>query len=714
MISYWVITPEGSPESTSAAIRGSWLKGAEAQSHFCVAGESVMSTSSGITWLHGLNRSSYIPSNRSALNADLRGISGTAGGTLASRENALPRGGPEPSRIKRLYNNFLRFKVFEMFRRICADRENFDYAFLMDADTAVNRTNLQAFVDLIGTEREIFTGLCKRKWSWSAQGQRPRSVGGGPGMLFSRPLLNKVCPSLDKCAPLRTLMDRLEMAGGDLMLSKCMEFLGQSCSISEEISPKLTHRLDDLFRRGPPWVYPPMPLGTILVAAKDSGIKAIEQHHRLRSSEGAALNHQVISFHRVQPSSRSEGFLKDPRCRVFGQYTKLESGPFTWFSRCLPAFVIIGTPKSGTTSLFNWLLQHPDVRAPLRKELHMWVPLLQPSRACLDRVDCLYVSPPKNQKDSRVEVKPTWPLHKETIVRVLWPYLQLYPRIDPRDFAITGEGSPAYLYSASAMLFLQSQLMGHTKLVVLLRDPADRTYSEFKNKRDLMRLHPAGKAGNWIGFQDSFDNFSAGVAAVAKSCSTAELYESCVVCERFRAAPGPQPRPRAALRSRRRREECAVQPVIWQSWYHLFLPTWLNGGSDILLEYSDDMFSDSAAVMRRVGEFVGLPDFNFSTDTAYNTEHNRGAYIAKSPEQAHFSGKGRGKSNTIDASSTLTRRVRAKFQSMAIIESIVAHSVRELERELRHGTWKTPPMQLRTSLPQAWLHKYQQYESYTA
>jgi hypothetical protein len=38
-------------------------------------------------------------------------------------------------------------------------------------------------------------------------------------------------------------------------------------------------------------------------------------------------------------------------------------------SRSLPDFIIIGTAKGGTTSLFNYLAQHPGVAQPLKKEI---------------------------------------------------------------------------------------------------------------------------------------------------------------------------------------------------------------------------------------------------------------------------------------------------------------------------------------------------------
>ena len=49
----------------------------------------------------------------------------------------------------------------------------------------------------------------------------------------------------------------------------------------------------------------------------------------------------------------------------------------------------------------------------------------------------------------------------------------------------------------------------------------------------------------------------------------------------------------------------------------------------LLLEYSDDAFSDADALMARVAAFLSLPAHNFSTRIAYNTESKRGAFISK-------------------------------------------------------------------------------------
>ena len=38
----------------------------------------------------------------------------------------------------------------------------------------------------------------------------------------------------------------------------------------------------------------------------------------------------------------------------------------------MPEFIIIGVQKSGTTSLFNYLIQHPQILPPERKEIHFF------------------------------------------------------------------------------------------------------------------------------------------------------------------------------------------------------------------------------------------------------------------------------------------------------------------------------------------------------
>jgi Sulfotransferase domain len=57
--------------------------------------------------------------------------------------------------------------------------------------------------------------------------------------------------------------------------------------------------------------------------------------------------------------------LKAPLIRLRADYREL-----TGSLRGLPSFLIIGAQRSGTTSLFNYLVQHPQVLPPLGKEVH--------------------------------------------------------------------------------------------------------------------------------------------------------------------------------------------------------------------------------------------------------------------------------------------------------------------------------------------------------
>src|SRR5262245_19881829 len=57
-------------------------------------------------------------------------------------------------------------------------------------------------------------------------------------------------------------------------------------------------------------------------------------------------------------------------CRQFGSTLLLQTRLISGASRMLPELVILGAQKAGTTSLFNYLSQHPRVRPPIKKEVH--------------------------------------------------------------------------------------------------------------------------------------------------------------------------------------------------------------------------------------------------------------------------------------------------------------------------------------------------------
>ena len=124
--------------------------------------------------------------------------------------------------------------------------------------------------------------------------------------------------------------------------------------------------------------------------------------------------------------------------------------------RALPHVVIIGAQKAGTTSLFHYLGQHPQVVRPFRKEVHFF--------------------------DHNFEQGPRW-------YRAHFPF-----RRRLRNGRITFEASPLYLFHplVAERLALTAP---KAKLIAILRDPVERAISHYfmerRKGRDPLPLREA-------------------------------------------------------------------------------------------------------------------------------------------------------------------------------------------------------------------------------
>ena len=123
--------------------------------------------------------------------------------------------------------------------------------------------------------------------------------------------------------------------------------------------------------------------------------------------------------------------------------------------RARPSFVILGTQRGGTTSLFRWLATHPDIDPPTKKEVHYF--------------DALY------------DQGPRW-------------YRSHFPIT--RHGHITGEGSPYMLFHPLAPARAARDLPESTKFVILLREPVQRTISHywFSRRRRRFETEPIERA----------------------------------------------------------------------------------------------------------------------------------------------------------------------------------------------------------------------------
>jgi len=116
-----------------------------------------------------------------------------------------------------------------------------------------------------------------------------------------------------------------------------------------------------------------------------------------------------------------------------------------------PNFFIVGAPKCGTTSLYQWLRQHPDVFMPEKKE---------PKWFCHDLREA-------SKENGSEHLFPVW---NEDEYRDLFA--------DTQDEKAVGEASTYYLYSQTAPEAIKA-FNPKAKIIIMLRDPVEQIISSY-------------------------------------------------------------------------------------------------------------------------------------------------------------------------------------------------------------------------------------------
>jgi hypothetical protein len=123
-------------------------------------------------------------------------------------------------------------------------------------------------------------------------------------------------------------------------------------------------------------------------------------------------------------------------------------------SPSIPHFVIVGAPKCGTTSLYRYLQQHPRVFMPENKEPRFF-----------------WDYPVASFEFGTKQFHPS-------VVTAPDEYLGLFR--DAPAGAILGEASTDYLSCPGVAARLHAW-NPEAKIIVMLRDPIDRAYSEYQH-----------------------------------------------------------------------------------------------------------------------------------------------------------------------------------------------------------------------------------------
>jgi hypothetical protein len=118
-----------------------------------------------------------------------------------------------------------------------------------------------------------------------------------------------------------------------------------------------------------------------------------------------------------------------------------------------PNFFIVGAQKAGTTSMYFYLKEIPGVYMSPRKEPHYFAPHAVQTRV----VD---------------------------VIRDKKEYLKLFK--NARGYIAVGEATPIYLWDPDTPKLIH-QTVPHARIIIILRDPVERAYSNF-----LMKMKYSG------------------------------------------------------------------------------------------------------------------------------------------------------------------------------------------------------------------------------
>lgn len=118
--------------------------------------------------------------------------------------------------------------------------------------------------------------------------------------------------------------------------------------------------------------------------------------------------------------------------------------------RVMPDFLIIGSQKCGTTSLYQYLVRHPNIVSASRKQMHFF--------------------------DNNFSKGITW--YRTHFPSAIYKYY--YRQVHKQDF-LTGEGTPYYIFHPLAAKRVSMHLP-NAKFILMLRNPVSRTYSHYNHE----------------------------------------------------------------------------------------------------------------------------------------------------------------------------------------------------------------------------------------
>ena len=223
----------------------------------------------------------------------------------------------------------------------------------------------------------------------------------------------------------------------------------------------------------------------------------------------------------------------------------------------MPAFIIVGGQRCGTTSLYKYLAQHPCITSAFKKEVHFF--------------------------DYNYHKGLAW--YRSHFPSLLEKYCSKL--IQGQDL-ITGEATPYYIFhprAASRIL----QTLPQVKIIMMLRDPVDRAYSHYHHN---LRLNDETLSS----FEKAIETEQRRLEAEVEKMIRNKNYYSY----------------NHQMYSYLSRGVYVDQVKRWRS---------LFSQEQILVIKSEDFFEDPASVFKQTLDFLNLPRFEPSEYRKYNAGH---------------------------------------------------------------------------------------------
>lgn len=251
----------------------------------------------------------------------------------------------------------------------------------------------------------------------------------------------------------------------------------------------------------------------------------------------------------------------------------------------LPSFIVLGAVKAGTTSLYNYLGQHPDIQMSSSN----WPRYFHVADGApdFDAFASRFGNDLREESEARFRM-----MCPPSVPREIDDYESMWP--DDDGGLVMGEVSPTYLHDADVCKRIAERIP-HARLIAVLRNPVDRAYSHFVMDRRR----------GWATIPDFGDALAAEPTEV----------------EEFWWGRGQYVRHGLYASSIRRYQEAFAR-------------------GQLKIMFYDDLIADPDAYMREMLEFIGV-DPEFEVDTS--ARHHKGLVKSQSLKSrllyAQFPGK---------------------------------------------------------------------------